>query len=199
MLSPFQSSWFDRPNNIWWTAQIMKLHCTIFSSRSYFPSLAPKCFLPTLSSDTLIRYTSLNVRDKVSDSYEATGRILVLYILVLTGLDIRQNILSVPKYFNFTTFSKNSFATFRLCWSVLHSCNNTWIENTGLLSFLCVYQSLFSISKYEFLRVRKCLSITDSPIQNSEEHCIHKSADVSYSGNFRKGTFLENESSCLVL
>jgi hypothetical protein len=41
----------------------------------------------TLFSDTIDLCYSINVRDQVSHPYKTTGKIVVLYILILTFLD----------------------------------------------------------------------------------------------------------------
>jgi hypothetical protein len=51
--------------------------------------LGPNIPLSTLFSNTLNLYTFLHVRDKVSHPYKTTGKITVLFLLVLTFLDSR--------------------------------------------------------------------------------------------------------------
>jgi hypothetical protein len=46
--------------------------------------------LRTLFSNALSLFSSLNMRDKVSHTYKATGRIMVLHILTFTFLDSRR-------------------------------------------------------------------------------------------------------------
>jgi len=58
------------------------LHSSVTSS-----ILGPNIFLSTLFSDTLSLCSSLNVNDQVSYPYKTTGKIIVMYILILTNLD----------------------------------------------------------------------------------------------------------------
>ena len=71
MLHPSQSSWFDHPNNILYSVQMMKLlnvqsspvPCYLITSSL----LGPNIFLSTLfSSDTFSPHSSLNMRHHVS-------------------------------------------------------------------------------------------------------------------------------------
>jgi hypothetical protein len=62
-----------------------------FSPTSYTPFLfGPDILLSTLFSNTLSLWSSLIVRDQVSHPYITTCIIIVLYILIFTFLDSRQ-------------------------------------------------------------------------------------------------------------
>jgi hypothetical protein len=50
--------------------------------------LRPNILLSTLLSNNLSLCSSLNVSDQVSYIYKATGKIIVLYILIFLFLDI---------------------------------------------------------------------------------------------------------------
>ena len=58
------------------------LHSPVASSL-----LGPNILLNTIFSNTLSFLSSLNVSDKVSHPYKTTGKVIVLYILILTFLD----------------------------------------------------------------------------------------------------------------
>ena len=83
MIRPYHSSRFDRPNNIYWGVQNIKV-LTIFSLfpfylvplRPRYPPQHPILKHPQPTS-------SLNVSDQVSHSQKATGKIIVLSILTL--------------------------------------------------------------------------------------------------------------------
>jgi hypothetical protein len=53
----------------------------------HFIPLSPNILLSTLFSDTLTLCSSLNVRNQVSHPYKNAGKIIVLYVLILTCLD----------------------------------------------------------------------------------------------------------------
>jgi hypothetical protein len=61
------------------------LHSPVTSSL-----FGPNILLSTLFSNTLSQCSSLNVRDQVLHLYRTTGKIIVLYILILTFFDSRQ-------------------------------------------------------------------------------------------------------------
>jgi hypothetical protein len=48
----------------------------------------PNVLLSTLISDTLILCSSLKVRDQISHPHKITGRIIVMYILIVKVLDL---------------------------------------------------------------------------------------------------------------
>jgi hypothetical protein len=62
---PISSSWFDHPNNIWWTVKVSLLQLPDTSS-----PLGPRILLSTLFSDTLELFYFLSVRDQVSHPYK---------------------------------------------------------------------------------------------------------------------------------
>jgi len=62
----------------------MKLLITLSSSASpNFLRLRSRCVLITLFSDTLNLYSSLSVRDQVSNPYKTTGKIMILYVFLI--------------------------------------------------------------------------------------------------------------------
>jgi hypothetical protein len=68
----------------------MKLHIIQFLQPPVTSSLlSPNSLFRTLFSDTFNLLSSLNVRDKVPLSYNTTGEIIVLYILIFMFLDGR--------------------------------------------------------------------------------------------------------------
>jgi hypothetical protein len=75
--------WFDRPNNIWWNVQVMKL---IIQPSTL---LGPNILISTLFSHTLNLCSSLSVIDKVPRPRRTTGKIVVLYILIFKSLEGR--------------------------------------------------------------------------------------------------------------
>jgi hypothetical protein len=80
----YNSSWFDRPNNIWWGLQIIKLRVMWSSALSgHFLALRP-IHLPQHSIlEHLSLHSSLNVRDQVSHPYTTTGKITVLCLILV--------------------------------------------------------------------------------------------------------------------
>jgi hypothetical protein len=62
---------------------------------------SPNIFLSTLFSNTLSLCSSLNVRDKVSQLYRTTGKIMVLYILMLLfyTADVKRSGLNGRKHY----------------------------------------------------------------------------------------------------
>jgi hypothetical protein len=134
MSHPSHPPWFDHPNNIWWTVQIMKLLIMQSSPAScHLLPLRSKYSPQRLFSNTHNLFFH-SVRDRVSHPYKTTGKIMVLYILILEFLERRWeeksfwtewqqafpelNVLLmslwirlwcvafVPKYLNIATFSK---------------------------------------------------------------------------------------------
>jgi hypothetical protein len=128
-LQPMHATWcayhyppsFDHPNNSWWRVQIMELLIMqFFPASCHFIPLRSKYSPKHLFSNTLnlCVCSFFNVRDQVSHPYKPTGKIIVLYILIFMLLDSRWEdswmqfwFVNIPKYFNFTTFSKDLLAT----------------------------------------------------------------------------------------
>ena len=89
MSCPSQSSRFKIPNygktcfdDVHSSALYNFLHSPVISS-----FLAPNVFLNTLFSYTVNLFSSLNVRYQVSQSYNTTGDIVVLYVLTFNFLE----------------------------------------------------------------------------------------------------------------
>jgi len=99
---------------------------------SYIPSslilstlLGPNIFFIPIFSN------NLNLcEDQVSYPYKAIGKIIFPYILIFIFLDIQRKkildwmVADIPQYLNFTTFSKDLFATFML---IMPSVHTTWV------------------------------------------------------------------------
>jgi hypothetical protein len=83
--------WLDHSNFTWRRVQVIKFPIMQFSPTSgHFISLRSKYSPQSLFSNTLSLCSSLNVRDQVSRPYRTTGKIIVLYILILVFLDSRR-------------------------------------------------------------------------------------------------------------
>ena len=61
--------------------------CSVFHSPVTSSLLGPNILLSTLFSNTLSLRSALNVSDQVSHPYKATGKIIILYILIFKFLD----------------------------------------------------------------------------------------------------------------
>jgi hypothetical protein len=64
-------------------------HYAVFSNPPSLLLLGSNILLSTLFSNILSLYSYLNIRDQVSHLYRTTGRIIFLYILIVTLLDGR--------------------------------------------------------------------------------------------------------------
>jgi hypothetical protein len=83
MSSPFHPPWFNHPNNIWRRMQVMKLIIMQLSPWYIFLPYRPK-YLPQHSVLNNPQSMFLpQMRDQVSHPYSTTGKIRVLYILIL--------------------------------------------------------------------------------------------------------------------
>jgi len=76
MLRPSYPLWLDHRNNICWSIQVKKL-ITIPSSPATSSLLGTNILLSILSADTLSLFSSLSVRDQVSQLYKTKGKIKV--------------------------------------------------------------------------------------------------------------------------
>jgi hypothetical protein len=78
MPCPSHPPWLDHSNYTWWRVQVMKLSPT----SHHFISLWSKYSLqhPVLKHNLC---SSLNVRDQISHPYRTTGKIIILYTLIL--------------------------------------------------------------------------------------------------------------------
>jgi hypothetical protein len=83
LISPMRSTFpahltpplFYQPNDIWWSAQVMKLLIMQFSPASPTSSLlGPNILLSTLFSNTLNLCSYLNIKDQTSHPYKTTGK-----------------------------------------------------------------------------------------------------------------------------
>jgi hypothetical protein len=64
--------------------------CSFLQSPVTLSLFGPNILLNNLFSNTLNLWSSLNVRDQVSHPYRTTGKIIVLFTLIFTCLDRRQ-------------------------------------------------------------------------------------------------------------
>jgi hypothetical protein len=91
MPRPPLPSRLDHSNYTWRRVQITMLLVIQFSPFSrHLIHLQSKFLLSTLFSNTLSLCSSLNARDQVSHPYRSTGKIIVLYILILALFDSRR-------------------------------------------------------------------------------------------------------------
>ena len=155
------SSWFYHSHNNGWAVQIISSSLCCFLHSPVTPSLLGPNILNTLWSNTLSLRSSLNVNDQVSHTYQTTGKIIVLFILIFKVLDSKLEdkrfctewwqalpdfklllisswiefsvVKFVPIYLNFFTLSKEiNFHT------VASSCILISIHD-HVLSFICIY------------------------------------------------------------
>jgi hypothetical protein len=85
-----------------------KLWCSYLCSFLELPVtsslMGPNIFFSTLFSNTRSLYSSLNVRDQVSQPYKAGGTVVVLYILIFTFLDSRREDSELQERFTSASF-----------------------------------------------------------------------------------------------
>jgi len=82
---PSHTSWFDHPNDIWWSIHVMKLIIISFMQPPATSSLlGPNILLSTLFSNTVSLCCSLSMRDQVSHPYRTTDNAVVLDTLNLS-------------------------------------------------------------------------------------------------------------------
>ena len=74
MPHPSHSSWFDHQNNICWGVPIIQFLCYLVPLRPKYPFQNPNIFS--------LRFFHI-VSHQVSQPYKTTGRIIVLYILII--------------------------------------------------------------------------------------------------------------------
>jgi hypothetical protein len=76
--------WLDHSNYVWQEVKVMKLLIMQFPPISVTSHL----FGPNILLSILFSNTFLNVREQVSHPYRTTGKIIVLYILILDSFSI---------------------------------------------------------------------------------------------------------------
>jgi hypothetical protein len=67
------------------------LLCSFFPTSCQFIPFGPNTLLNTLFSNNLSLCSSLNVREQVSHPYRTTGKMIIVYILILMFLDSRRD------------------------------------------------------------------------------------------------------------
>ena len=84
MPRPSHSSRFDHLNGTGWECRSLSSSlCSFLHSRVTSSLLGPNILLGTLFLNTVSLHSSVNVSDQVSHPYKTTGKIIILYILIL--------------------------------------------------------------------------------------------------------------------
>ena len=163
MAHPFNFSWFDHPNNIWWGVQISQLLFFSFLHSSVTLSLLG----PNILLNTLNLHTSLSVSNQVTHSNKTTGKIIVLYVLIFIFLDstlgkhkiLHQMIASIP-WLQFVPI--NSWIEF---WLICQDCSQIYELNLSkellLIFMLWLHPAFWSWDMTMYLVLS---AFTSSPI-----------------------------------